>query len=321
MPQRFRRAACLAVLLTTGVSCAKTVATPPSLPLDMAAYERETADWRVKRLDAIAGPDGWSTVAGLVWLDSATYTIGSAATSAIALPVGHAAARVGTISVQDSLVRFAVADGATVLADSVRVDTITLTSDKGARPTVLRTGSVTLRLIERGGRRAVRVKDSSYVLRTDFKGLDYFALDTALRVTARLIPHATPRTVRILNVIGQTEEYRSPGTLEFTIAGKPYRITATYEGRDTTQYFLIFRDSTSRTTTYPAGRFMYAAHVDAAGTTVVDFNRAYNPPCAFTPFATCPLPPAENTLPIALVAGEKRYTGPHGSTLAEVRRD
>ena len=321
MLQHTRRAIVTALAVTGTAACAPQASPPVRTPLDMAAYERDTQQWRVTRLDAIAGPDGWSTVAGLVWLDSATYTVGTAASSGIALPAGHAAATVGTFTVQDSTVHFTAAPRAAVLVDSLRVDTITVTADKGRTPMVLRTGSVTLRVIERGGRRAIRVKDSSYVLRTDFKGLDYFPLDTALRVIARLVPHATPRTVRILNVIGQTEEYASPGTLEFTIRGRPYRITATYEGRDTTQYFLIFRDSTSRTTTYPAGRFMYAAHVDSTGTTVVDFNRAYNPPCAFTPFATCPLPPPENTLPIALVAGEKRYTGPHGATLAEVRRD
>jgi uncharacterized protein (DUF1684 family) len=186
-------------------------------------------------------------------------------------------------------------------------------------PTVLRSGSVTYRLIERGGKVALRVKDSSYVLRTDFKGLTYFPLDTSLRVLAHLVPHATPRTLRILNVIGQTEEYRSPGLLEFTIGGVPQQITASFEGKDTTQYFLIFRDATAKDSTYPAGRFMYATPVDSAGNTILDFNRAFNPPCAFTAFATCPLPPAENVLQVAIRAGEKRYAGPHGSTLAEVR--
>jgi len=204
-----------------------------------------------------------------------------------------------------------------MFVDGARIDTVTIADARGRASTVLRHGSVTYRVIERGGRFALRVKDSAFVLRTDFKGLEYFPLDTSMRVLATLVPHAAPRTLRILNVVGQTEEYRSPGTLFFTIAGTRYRITAAFEGSDTTQYFLIFRDATSRDATYPAGRFMYSALVDSSGHTVLDFNRAYNPPCAFTPFATCPLPPAENVLTVALNAGEKRYAGPHGSTTVE----
>jgi uncharacterized protein (DUF1684 family) len=298
-------------------ACAGQPAAPVKPAVDSVAYATETAEWRVKRFDAIAGADGWSTVAGLFWLDSARFTIGSDSSSTILLPADHTPPSLGTLLRRDSAFTFVAARGAVVLVDSTRIDSVTIANDKGARPTVLRNGSMTYHLIERGGRFALRVKDSAYVLRTDFKGLEYFPLDTSMRVLARLVPHATPRTLRILNVIGQTDEYRSPGTLEFTIGGTPYRITAAYEGRDTTQYFLIFRDETSRTTTYPAGRFMYATPVDASGYTVLDFNRAYNPPCAFTPYATCPLPPAANVLPVMLTAGEKRYAGPHGATAAE----
>jgi uncharacterized protein (DUF1684 family) len=222
--------------------------------------------------------------------------------------------------IANDIVRFVAAAGVDVRADSTRIDSAQVNSDKSPRPTVLRAGSMTFRVIERGGRLALRVKDSSYVLRHEFKGLEYFPLDTALRVQARLVPHASPRTVRILNVLGQTEEYASPGMLEFTIAGRPYRLAATYEGRDTSQYFVIFRDETRRTTTYPAGRFLYAAPAGTNGYTVLDFNRAFNPPCAFTAFATCPLPPAENMLGVSISAGERRYAGPHGSTLAELQR-
>lgn len=299
-------------------ACSGTPAVPVKPAVDSIAYATDTKAWRVKRLDAIAGPDGWSTLAGLFWLDSARYTIGSAEQSTIKLPTDHTPAVFGTLTRADSIVRFVAARGVGAMVDSTRVDTATLHTDKAPTPTVLRAGSVTYRVIDRGGRLALRVKDSSYVLRREFKGLEYFPLDTALRVYARLVPHPTPRTLRILNVIGQTDEYRSPGTMEFTVAGKRYRITASFEGNDTTQYFLIFRDETSRTTTYPAGRFMYASLADSAGYTILDFNRAYNPPCAFTAFATCPLPPAENVVPVALLAGEKRYAGPHGSTLAEV---
>ncbi len=307
-----------AALLLAAAACSRVPAPPTKPAVDSTAYATETREWRIKRLDAIAGADGWSTVAGLFWLDGATHSIGSAASNSIVMPPDHTPRVFGTITRTDTTFQFAAARGVEVYSDSVRVDTISIVHDKGRVPTVLRSGSVTYRVIERGGRFALRVKDSALVLRTDFKGLEYFPLDTSMRVLAKLVPHPAPRSLRILNVIGQTEEYRSPGALEFTIAGQPYRITAAFEGADTTQYFLIFRDASSRDLTYPAGRFMYTTLADSAGHTVLDFNRAFNPPCAFTPFATCPLPPAENVLSVAIRAGEKRYAGPHGSTAVEI---
>ena len=306
----------LQVVMLAG--CGRAVRAPEPPPLNMAAYQAETDTWRMKRLDAIAGREGWSTVAGLFWLDDTTYSVGSGPQNAIVLPERHTPAVIGTLVVTDSSVRFRAVRRAGVVVGSVPIDTLTLASDKAQTPTVLQSGSVTLHLIERGGRRALRVKDTAYVLRREFKTLEYFPLDTALRVVARLVPHATPRTLRIMNVIGQTEEYRSPGTLEFTIGGVTHHVIAAFEGKDTSQYFIIFRDATSRESTYPAGRFMYTAVADSSGGTVLDFNRAFNPPCAFTPFATCPLPPAGNVLSVPIAAGEKRYAGPHGATAAEI---
>ena len=309
------RTVAIALVVT---ACTRSASAPVKPAVDSTAYAAETQEWRGKRLDAIAGPDGWSTLAGLFWLDSARYSIGSAAPNTIVLPADHTPKAFGTLTRTDSAFVFRAAKGVQVMVDSALVDSVRIASDKGVRPTVMRAGSVTYRVIERVGRFALRVKDSLYVLRRDFKGLEYFPLDTSMRVLARLVPHATPRTLRILNVIGQTDEYRSPGMLEFRIAGKPYHLTASFEGTDTTVYFVIFRDQTSRATTYPAGRFMYATPVDSAGYTILDFNRAFNPPCAFTAFATCPLPPAENVVTVAITAGEKRYAGPHGSTLDEI---
>ena len=165
---------------------------------------------------------------------------------------------------------------------------MTLVSDRHPSPTVLTAGSVTLRLIERGGKLAIRVKDSAYVLRRDFVGLDYFPLDTARRVLARLVPHATPRTLRVLNVTGQTDEYASPGTLEFTIDGVTHTMIAAQEKNDD-KLFLIFRDATARTRTYPAGRFMYATRPTPPGTrsstsTAPTIRRVPSPP---SPPARC----------------------------------
>ncbi|MCC7051953.1 MAG: DUF1684 domain-containing protein [Gemmatimonadaceae bacterium] len=312
---RQRRAVTALAAVLLGACATAELAVPPKTAVDSATYAADIADFHAKRLEAIAGPDGWSTLAGLFWLDSASYSIGSAAASTIRLPADHTPPAVGTLRNDASRVTFLAARGTTVMVDSTRIDSVTLANDKAEQPTVLRTGSLTYRLIERGGRQALRVKDSAYVLRRDFKGLTYFPTDTSFRVQAHLVPHPAPRTVRILNVLGMTEEYRSPGVLHFRIGGTAYALTATFEGKDTTQYFMLFRDATSKETTYPAGRFMYATLVDSAGYTILDFNRAYNPPCAFTAFATCPLPPAGNVLTVAIPAGEKRYAGPHGAEL------
>lgn len=320
MPTLSPYRALMGLSLLASAACTQRVATPTKPAVDSAAYAAETQEWRAKRLDAIAGPDGWSTLAGLFWLDSAHYVIGSDSTrSTIVLPKDHTPAQFAILTRMDSTYLFRAMNAVQVFIDSTRIDSVTLGTDRQKEPVVLRAGSMTYRVIERGGQQLLRVKDSAYVLRRDFKGLEYFPLDTSMRVLAHLVPHATPRTLRILNVLGQAEEYRSPGMLEFAIGGTPYHLAASFEGNDTTQYFVIFRDATSKDLTYPAGRFMYATPVDSEGYTILDFNRAYNPPCAFTAFATCPLPPAENVLKLALTAGEKRYAGPHGSTLEEVR--
>jgi len=308
MPRIATHCALFALSVVAASACTRSAA-PIKPGVDSAAYAADTKEWRATRLDAIAGADGWSTLAGLFWLDSAAYTIGSGPGNTIVLPGDHTPARLGSISISGSIVQFRAAAGATVMSDTTRVDSITVQSDKSGHGTLLRNGSVTYRLIERGGRLAIRVKDSLFTGRRAFAGLDYYPLDTSLRVLAKLVPHTSPRTLRILNVIGQTDEYRSPGVLHFTVSGVAHTLTAAYEGKDTTQYFLLFRDSTSRTATYPAGRFMYTTPADSAGYVILDFNRAYNPPCAFTNFATCPLPPAENLLNVAITAGEKRYAG------------
>ncbi|MDX2192069.1 MAG: DUF1684 domain-containing protein [Gemmatimonadales bacterium] len=314
MRRPVRGAAVAALLVPPLLAACGTIDDPlPTPPFDRAAYEADTRAWRQKRLDAIAGPDGWATLAGLVFLDSGAYTVGSAPGSGILLPAGHAPAHVGSLSVRGELVTFTPAPGAEVWRDSGRVRApLALLDDRPGPPTVLRTGSVTLRVLERAGRRALRVKDSLAPSRTAFKGFTYFPVDSSWRVAARLRPHDSPRTLKVINVLGMPEEFESPGMLEFHIGGKAYSLIAARERGDT-NYFVIFRDSTSLTSTYPAGRFMHAIPVRDDHTTVLDFNRAFNPPCAFTTFATCPLPPPENALAVSIPAGEQRYAGELGA--------
>jgi uncharacterized protein (DUF1684 family) len=181
----------------------------------------------------------------------------------------------------------------------------TLSTDEKA-PAGAKIGTVALFLIKRGDKYAIRAKDSASPLLLNFKGMKYFPINEALNFEAKFIPEE--KKIPILNILGQTDLEESPGLVEFTLKGKPYRLRALYEETATgkTLYFL-FKDTTNKTQTYQAGRMLNVPLPDEKGVVHLDFNRSYNPPCTFTPYATCPLPPAENRLPIAIDAGELRY--------------
>lgn len=283
---------------------------PPKPAFDPERYAREDAEWKARRLRSIAGPDGWITLAGLYWLESKSYTVGGAGAD---IPLPGAERVVGTLQVDSGQPRFTVAPGARVtLGDSV-VTAVALQTDRdGAKPTVLAVGGTTFRVLDRSGRLAVRVKDSASALRREFAGIPAFPIDPAFRVLARLERPAEPRVLHLANIVGLIEDHPVAGTLHFTLAGEPRTLVAVTEPGDSS-LFILFRDSTSQSETYQAGRFLDAPPPDSAGFVLLDFNRAYNPPCAFTAFATCPLPPPENLLPIPIRAGERRYNGGHGA--------
>jgi uncharacterized protein (DUF1684 family) len=177
-------------------------------------------------------------------------------------------------------------------------------------PTVVQTGTVRFQVIKRGERYGLRVKDSQSPTRTNFAGLEYFPIEAKYRVEARMEPYKPVKKIPITDVTGMTSDSDSPGALVFTLDGTEYRIDPVLE-EGSTDLFIIFKDQTSRDDTYQAGRYLYAAKPGPDGKTVIDFNKAYNPPCSFTHFATCPLPPEQNRLPIRIEAGEKRYEGAH----------
>jgi uncharacterized protein (DUF1684 family) len=184
-------------------------------------------------------------------------------------------------------------------------------ADGAAKPTLVAAGSLSFFLIERGGRKALRVKDRDSPRRQQFAGLDYFPVAPAWRIEARWEPFERARQIPITNVLGQTSPGLVPGRALFEHDGKTWELLPLDEGPDEALFF-VFSDATSGRETYGASRFLYAARPrEGARTVVLDFNLAENPPCAFTPFATCPLPPKENRLPFAVTAGEKSYRGPH----------
>ena len=264
-----------------------------------------TRAWQEGRLKRLQSEDGWLTLVGLGWLKEGVNSAGSDGKSAVVFPEG-APKEVGTFTRSGAKVTFQPAAGVSVSRQGkpftggpVRTD-----EEGRAEPDVLQVGRFRFQLIVRGERIGVRIKDPDARARREFKGVPTYPASPRWRIVARWEPANPPTEVAVPNVLGEVERSPSPGTAVFTVDGKEYRLTPVLE-EGSPDLFFVFGDETNRTETYGAGRFLYA---DPArdGTVVLDFNRAYNPPCAFSAFATCPLPPKQNRLALRVEAGEKR---------------
>jgi uncharacterized protein (DUF1684 family) len=266
------------------------------------AYRREIESWREQRLARLQADGGWLTVAGLAWLKPGANRFGADPGNDVILPAHGAPARAGVFRVEAGKVTVEVARGVPITLAGKPVTRATLRTDVAGEPDVLALGPLTMQIIERGGRLGVRTKDRESAARRDFKGTSWYPIRPEYRVTARFIPRDKPTTIAVPSVIGVTEAMPSPGTAEFQLAGKTLRLEPVLETGET-QLFFIFRDATTGHGTYGGGRFLYA-DPPQDGQVVLDFNKAYSPPCAFTAHATCPLPPTRNHLPIAIEAGE-----------------
>jgi len=278
--------------------------------IDEAEYGRSMAKFKVDRRHEIGGPDGWITLVGLFWLVPGANAVGSGASNPVRLPADRAPARLGTLWVHGDSVRFSAAPGSSVTADSQPATDIAMRYD-AHRATILSSGSLSMTVLERGGKLGLRVRDSAHPSRAAFADVSYFPVDTAWRMRGKLVRHAQPETLQIVNVLGMVSPQASAGTLEFAAGGKSHRLDVYHEGTDSSYYFVLFKDSTSARETYPAGRYLKVVAADMHDRVVIDFNRAYNPPCAFTAFATCPLPPRQNALALRITAGELRPVDEH----------
>jgi uncharacterized protein (DUF1684 family) len=299
------------ILALTTAGCSTGV--PDLPPIDVSAYADTIALFHRQRVTAVAGPEGWATLIGLWWLEPGANTIGSDSASTMVLPSNRSPKRLGAVIVGGDSARFEPAPGVKVVADSQAVTrSITLRSDveAGDKQTVLRHGPLVLSYITRSGRMGIRVKDTLAVARVDFSGHGYFPTDTAWRVTARFVPKDRPDSMNIIDVLGIQTRMWWPGELRFRLRGNDYALQVIREPEDHgKRLFVMFRDSTNIKETYPAMRYTYVAPPDSLGRTVLDFNQSYNPPCAFTSAATCPLPPKGNSLPLRITAGERRPAG------------
>lgn len=266
-------------------------------------YEAEVLKWRAEREARLKADGGWLTVAGLYWLREGENRFGTGPGNEIALPPGSAPGLAGVFEHHGGKTVVRVEPGVSVTLDGRPVTKMELRDDVPGPPDVLTLGRLTLHVIERGGQYAIRLKDMASPLRRAFKGLRWFPVKESYRVTARFLPYDPPHRLVVPNILGQVEEMPSPGVAVFTLGRTELRLDGVLEEPGAKELFFIFRDLTSGKETYPAGRFLYA-DMPKSGQVVLDFNRAYSPPCAFTPYATCPLPPKQNELTVRVEAGE-----------------
>ncbi|MEN9937627.1 MAG: hypothetical protein RLZZ387_4206 [Chloroflexota bacterium] len=264
-------------------------------------YEHETLTWRAAAETALRAEDGWLTVVGLCWLRPGENTVGSGSTCDIALAEGSAPASVGKIDYDGTVAVLHPDPDAGVHINGAPAGSHQLRSDIPGPPDAVTVGSVTFFLIERGGRLGVRVRDTNSPTRRGFGGRRWFPVREEYRVAAAFVPYDPPRQVPITNILGDVEDMPAAGQAIFTLGGAEIRLEAL--ARKDGGLFFIFCDDTSGKETYPAARFLNAS-APQDGHVTLDFNRAVSPPCAFTAYATCPLPPQQNHLSARIEAGE-----------------
>jgi uncharacterized protein (DUF1684 family)/dienelactone hydrolase len=291
-----------------GATDGETVAATGVLELP-DGYLADHEAWRSRRRERLLAEDGWLATAGLYWLEPGLNRLGTAEDNEVVLPAGTAPERVGSLLLEGNRVTIEVLPGVSVTNDDGPVERMTLRADADeGGPDVLALGGLRFFVIRRARGYALRLRDLEAPARRAFAGIDCYPVDARWRVEARWIPYDPPKTVEVPNIIGTIDTLEATGCVEFELEGRTFRLDPIVEAGG--ELFLIFKDRTSGPETYPPGRFLYT-EPPADGRVVIDFNRAYNPPCAFTPHATCPLPPEQNALDVAVRAGEKNYAGAH----------
>ena len=309
----------IAALVPLGASCpAKAQNQPPAAAevstdsAASAAWLRDLAAWRAQRAQEVDAPDGWLTLVGLEWLKPGVNFVGAATDNQVRV-LTHAPDHLAVFDVSGNKVLLLPPpgdfppdlqiDGKPAVAGPLVIE--------GAHPSAIAFHSLTLVVLLRGGRYALRIKDADSPARAAFHGLNWYPPDPEYRIQARWIPYTPPRIEKIPTVIGTTLDLPSPGVAEFTLYGKTLRLQPVMEDPSGKTLFFILRDQTRYNTTYQAARFLHTGlpdhGLDQPGSLTLDLNKLENPPCAYTAYATCPLPPEANRLLVEIEAGEKRY--------------
>ncbi|HEX4649085.1 MAG TPA: DUF1684 domain-containing protein [Steroidobacteraceae bacterium] len=305
--------ACRALTLTVALSAATAAcaAGAGGANVNLAAERASVEAWRADRLHRLTSDTGWLTLAGLFWLKEGENSFGRAKSNSLVLDSPSLPDTAGAFVLHDAKVRFVAAAGARVTHEGQAVSSLDLVPDTAGEPTVLASGSLRVFVIERAGNLGVRVRDLENPHRRDFRGLSYFPVSTDWLFDARFEPYVPAHHLKIVNILGMEEDAVSPGAVVFTTKGREWRLDTVLESPADKELFIMFADETSGHETYGAGRFLYIP-LPSGDRAQLDFNKAYNPPCALNDFATCPLPPPQNRLKLRIEAGEKKYAG--GST-------
>ena len=280
---------------------------------DQSTWQRDLLAWHTARATNLQAPEGWLSLIALGWLKEGDNSFGSAEDSRVQI-AGKAPAHIAVVRLEKGALRLLPPAGGFpkgLLVDGQPAKEQALVPDDADKPSKLTIGTLTIIAIHRDDQFALRVKDLQAPTRVGFHGLRWYAPNAAYRVHARWIPYNPPKVLDIPTVLGTTTHMPAPGVAEFTLDGQVVRLEPVLEDPKATDLFFILRDATSKTTTYGAGRFLSTElpdhGVSQPGEVWLDFNRLVNPPCAFTPYATCPLPPTQNRLSVAIPAGEQRY--------------
>jgi uncharacterized protein len=313
MKTKFLRAAALVlVAMLSQAFVAGTTTMTMAMAID-DAWTRDLLAWRAQRATSLQAPEGWLSLIALGWLKEGDNSFGPAADNRIQI-TGKAPAHIAIVRLEKGALRLLPpAEGfpKDLLLDGQPAKEQALFADDADKPSKLKIGTLTIIVIHRDDQFGLRVKDLQAPTRIGFHGLRWYELNASYRVRARWIPYNPPKMLDIPTVLGTTTHMPSPGAAEFTLDGQVLRLEPVLEDPKSTDLFFIVRDATSKTTTYGAGRFLYTElpdhGVDQPGELWLDFNKLENPPCAFTPYATCPLPPVQNRLSVPIPAGERRY--------------
>ena len=281
---------------------------PPPPPPESQVHRAEIEAWQADRVRGLKEEDSWLTVVGLFWFEEGETTIGSNPSNDVIFPGDDVPPRLGTLTWREDTLRFQLDPTVTARRPAEAAEPIPLNVDSRGRPTMLTWGTLTWHVIERYGQLGIRLKDSEAEARWAFDGLDTYPIDLAWRIVGRFDRYDPPREFPQPNVLGEPSTSVSPGAVVFEVSGEEYRLDVT-GNPDARQFSIVFSDGTSGTETYGGGRFLNVSAPDDDGWVVIDFNKAHNPPCVFTAFATCPLPMSQNRLTVRIEAGEMMYHG------------
>lgn len=296
-----RTLASAACLLVFSSALART---PSDRTSQAKTYEQEISDWRKQRNHELTDEDGWLALAGLFWLKDGENKIGSDPASDVVLPGPNAPLYACSIWLEGGKTRVVAPAASGMTSDGKPVTSLALENDLSGKPTVLSMGSLSFHVIKRGDKLGLRLRDKDSPARVNFGGIDYYPVNPAWKLEGRFEPYNPPKTLKIVNVLGMVMETPCVGALVFSVGGRTYRLDAEAETQSP-QLFVMVADATTGKTTYHSGRYLYVPTPSTDGKVVIDFNKAQNPPCAYTKFATCPLPPPQNHLALAIEAGEK----------------